>query len=160
MNLDLLDFSKNQISFTGVENILYSFHFDAPNGRYIVTMNLSNNIIGDDGAEYIATSLKWGRYPHLKALDVSGNQITPAGHGYIAQALKAVNQTIAVTLVKSKEVSKAILKETMKGMLYIAKNNGITTNEMLTNDQTVEYCKKGGINVLKNIIWGGIYMQY
>ncbi|HJD63013.1 MAG TPA: hypothetical protein LFW14_05615 [Rickettsia endosymbiont of Degeeriella rufa] len=108
LNLDLLDFSKNQIGFTGVENILYSFRFDAPNGRYIVTMNLSNNITGDNGAEYIATSLKWGRYPHLKALDVSGNLITPTGHGYIAQALKDINQKISVTLIRRKKFPKQL----------------------------------------------------
>jgi hypothetical protein len=42
----------------------------------------------------------------------------------------------------------------MKVMLSVAKNNGITTKETLTNDETIKYCKKGVPNVALNISWG------
>ena len=39
-------------------------------------------------------------------------------------------------------------------MLSIAKNNGISTKEALTTEETIEYCKKGSWNVGANLFMG------
>ena len=122
----------------------------------VTSLDLSHSDINDFGAKYMADSLVMGRFPHLKSLNVSDNQITPTGEGYFPKALNSVNQTIAVVLTKVQGFSKEALKATMKTMLSIAKNNGISTKEILTTDETIEHCKKGSLNVTKNIIWGFI----
>jgi len=117
----------------------------------VTSLDLSHSDINDFGAKYMADSLVMGRFPHLKSLNVSDNQITPTGEGYFPKALNSVNQTIAVVLTKVQGFSKEALKATMKTMLSIAKNNGISTKEMLTTDETIEHCIKGVPNVALNI---------
>ena len=157
LDLDVFDVSNNKIGFGGVENLFYGLRFDNTlAGRYIITMNFSNNLIGDDGAKYMADSIAWGRFPNLKSLDVPGNQITTTGYGYLANSLNAVSQDLKIVFEAVKGFSKDALKASMKGMLFIAKNNGITTKETLTTDETIEHCKKGTVNVGLNIV-GGYY---
>lgn len=157
LDLDVFDVSSNKIGFGGVENLFYGLRFDNTlAGRYIVTMNFSKNIIGDDGFKYMADSLAMGRFPNLKNLDVSGNQNTATGYGYLAKGLEAVTQDLKIVFEAVKGFSKDALKASMKSMLFIAKNNGISTKEMLTTDETIEHCKKGTVNVGLNIV-GGYY---
>lgn len=152
LNLDVFDVSNNKIGFGGVENLFYGLRFDNPSAsRYIVTMNLSNNLIGDDGAKYMADSLAIGRFPHLKNLDVSGNHITTTGYGYLAKGLEVVTQDLKIIFEAIKGFSKDALKASMKSMLFIAKNNGINTKETLTTDETIEHCKNGIANVGLNV---------
>lgn len=120
----------------------------------VVFINFADNSIGDPGAKTIADALASGKLSSLQALDVSGNQITKTGQGYFARALDEINQSIAIIFTKVQEVSKQAFKQTIKSMLYIAKQNGISTKEMLTTDETIEHCKKGTFNVAKNIIGG------
>jgi len=161
LNLAELNLSSNNITCRGVESLFWGLrvspdhlphaHIRSHNLRYI---NLSDNQIGDPGAEYIAQSLISGRYPNLKGVDASGNGITETGQGYFARALDEINQSIAIVFTKVQEISKQAFKQTIKSMLYIAKQNGISTKEMLTTDETIEHCKKGTFNVAKNIIGG------
>lgn len=72
----------------------------------------------------------------------------------LVKALDSVSQDIKIVFDEVKGFSKEALKGVIKGMLYIAKNNGITTKETLTNDETIEHCKKGGLNVTANLAWG------
>jgi hypothetical protein len=100
LNLDLFDISGNVLSFRGVENLFYTFRLGAPAATFnIKCLNLSNNLIADDGAKYIASHLSNGLHPHLKSLDVSGNQITKTGEGYLVKALldKATQHMIIYT---------------------------------------------------------------
>ena len=152
LDLDVFDVSNNKIGFGGVENLFYGLRFDNTlAGRYIVTMNFSNNLIGDDGAKYMADSLAMGRFPNLKSLNISNNQITGTGYGYLAKGLEVVSQDLKIVFEIVKGFSKDALKASMKGMLFIAKNNGISTKETLTTDETIEHCKNGVANVGLNI---------
>lgn len=87
-NLTLVDFSNNRLGNSAVENLFYTMGTHQTPAKYIQIINLSNNFIGDYGAEYIAESLKSGRYPATKEINVSGNQITDNGSWSIAEALK------------------------------------------------------------------------
>ena len=152
LDLDVFDVSNNKIGFGGVENLFYGLRFDNTlSGRYILTMNFSNNLIDDNGAKYMADSLAMGRFPNLKSLDVSGNQITSTGYGYLGKGLEVVTQDLKIVFEATKGFSKDALKATMKSMLFIAKSNGINTKEMLTTDETIGHCIKGIPNVALNI---------
>ena len=156
LKLDVFDVSYNNLGFNAVNSIFFNFSTQRSGTSIydIKFINLSNNNIGDNGAQCIAAHLGNGHYPHLKALDLSGNQISNTGQGYIANAMQSVNQGLTVTLAKVKGFSKDAFKLATKSMLYIAKSNGISTKEMLTTDETIEHCKKGSINVALNISWG------
>jgi len=168
-NLEILNLSNNRIGDLGLESMIYGITslqfqtlYGADNGwkpyqsslktvQSVITINLSNNQIGDKGAYIIADHLAKGNLPSLKSLDVSGNQITPTGYGYLANSLNAVSQDLKIVFEAVKGFSKDALKATMKSMLFIAKNNGISTKETLTTDETIEHCIKGGINVGLNV---------
>ena len=117
----------------------------------IINLNLSHSNMDDVGANIVSNLLKRGSLPNLKSLDVSDNQTTPTGEGFFARAMQSINQAISITLVKVQGFSIDALKATMKSILLIAHNNGISTKEMLTTDETIEHCKKGIVNVGLNV---------
>jgi hypothetical protein len=117
----------------------------------IHNLNLGNNQIGDDGAKLLADSLLNGRFPHLKTLRLEDNNISDKGHGFLSKALEVVEQNITVVLKSIQNASKAVAQFAIKEMLHIAKSNGISTTEVLTNQETIEYCKKGIPNVVGNL---------
>jgi len=90
----------------------------------------------------------------LKKLHLEGNKITTTGTGFLSKALEVVEQNINVVLKSIQNASKAVAQFAIKEMLHIAKSNGISTKEVLTNQETIEYCKKGSWNVTGNITWG------
>ena len=65
-----------------------------------------------------------------------------------------LNQGLVVTLETIQNASKESFKIGVKAMLSTAKNNGISTKEALTTEETIEHCKKGVPNVVKNIGFG------
>jgi Leucine Rich repeat len=98
-----LDVSNNYITYNGQWSLAYSM------GKKIVTLNISNNQIGDTGAQIFANALTSGHLPNLKSLDVSGNQITPTGEGYFAKALQNETvQDIIIFLYKFDQYSKLL----------------------------------------------------
>jgi hypothetical protein len=117
----------------------------------VITINLSNNQIGDGGAKLLADYLANGSFLNLNSLNVSGNQISATGYGYLANSLNAVSQDLKIVFEAVKGFSKDALKASMKSMLFIAKNNGISTKETLTTGETIEHCKNGIANVGLNI---------
>ena len=149
LNLCLFDLHKNNITHLGVHNFLHFFK-----GQNIREVNLSNNQIGDDGAKLLADSLVTGKFPHLKKLHLEGNKITTTGTGYLSKALDTVEQGLVIVLKTVQNASKSVAKFVIKEMLHLAKSNGISTKEVLTNQETIEQCKQGTWNVGKNIGYG------
>ena len=156
LDLDVFDVSNNKIGFGGVENLFYGLRFDNTlAGRDIVTMNFSNNLIGDDGAKYMADSLAMGRFLNLKSLNVSGNQITGTGEGYFAKALESVKVTSITIVLTTKNSFKEIANFIKTGFNYYAKEFHIEqiavdvdTQKYLTN------CQKTGINLTEGFMSG------
>ena len=181
-HFDNLIISNNLMTNLSVQ-YLFNATLTAPTHRTIKNLDLRNNQIGDVGAELIAAYLKHGYMPatthvnladniitdkgalcfaeslnssvnKLKVLYLEGNKITKTGESYLVKALDSISQNLKIVLEEVKGFSKDALKGAMKVMLSVAKNNGITTKETLTNDETIEYCKKGVPNVALNISWG------
>lgn len=158
--VNTVDLSNNDIKFTRDYNLTYQdlpfFSFNSPYNtpRNILRLDLSNNQIGDEGAKLIADGLANGVFPITKMINLSGNKITDTGKGFIASAIQKMNQGIVITLETIENASKETFKIGVKVMLSIAKNNGISTKEALTTEETIEHCKKGVLNVGKNIVWG------
>ena len=146
LDLDVFDVSNNKIGFGGVENLFYGLRFDNTlAGRYIVTMNFSNNLIGDDGAKYMADSIVWGRFPNLNSLDVSGNQITATGYGVLMNSLKKLPQDIILTLEKySTNLGQKVIKPALKHFVKYATEQGVDTTDVATN--------KGGLGYLMDTL--------
>ena len=156
LDLDVFDVSNNKIGFGGVENLFYGLRFDNTlAGRYIVTMNFSNNLIGDDGAKYMADSLAMGRFPNLKNLDVSGNQITATGVGYFLDALK--NSTVGNIIIKQYHLSIFGNKENkigfMKDYLKQAQDKGVDVNNIVVDKSLFGYIKNTG-KICKDTVVG------
>ena len=155
LDLLTLNLSYNNITCKGVDPLFYQLstgiHFQPHN---IQSINLSNCNIGDTGAEYIAQSLISGRYPATKYINLSGNKITKDGKGCLAKGIEKASQKIAIVLESIKSTSKDTFKLAIKGMIDVAKSNGISTKEALTTQETIEHCKKGTWNVGKKIGYG------
>jgi hypothetical protein len=103
--------------------------------------------------------------PNVKHIDVSGNNITANGKGIIAKALQKIDYGISITIEKFSSSAKDLWQSSAKAMLFIAKNNGIETKDALTNQETIEHCKKGLPNVGKNMAVGlakcnNIFVKY
>jgi len=143
LDLDVFDVSNNKIGFGGVENLFYGLRFDNTlAGRYIITMNFSNNLIGDDGAKYMADSLAMGRFPNLKSLDVSGNQITTTGEGYFAKAMQnSTVQDMYVTLKNAVGTKKDYYGSFLKQVLKDAQNNGVDIKNIVVDKSLISSIK-------------------
>ena len=150
LDLVVFDVSNNKIGIVGVKYLFGGLRFDNPSAeRCIVTMNFSNNLIGDDGAKYMADCLKMGRYPHLKHLDISGNNISYEGNTKFAKGLQNMNQNIKILINKilpinsitsgtkkqsdllfgSKEEKHAIIKDYLKH----AQSDGVYTQNVVVS---------------------------
>jgi len=114
-------------------------------------LDLSHSDMDDGHAKILAELIRQGNLLNLKGLNVSGNQITSTGYGYLAKILEVVTQDLKIVFEAIKGFSIDILKASMKNMLFIAHNNGISTKEMLTTGETIEHCKNGIVNVGLNV---------
>lgn len=158
--VNTVDLSNNCLTLVRDSNLGYVdlpfFSFNAPYNtpRNILRLDLSNNNIGDAGAKIVADGLANGVFPITKQINLSGNKITDTGKGFIANMMHNLNQGLVVTLETIQNASKETFKIGVKAMLSIAKNNGISTKEALTTEETIEHCKKGSCNVVVNIFTG------
>jgi len=92
-SLRSLDLSKNKIG----ENSLKAITNWLENDNYFLQrLNLSNNLFGDDGLEYISSMLKVNT--SIVHLDIQFNRLTDAGMHLLGQGLIA-NQTIQEILI-------------------------------------------------------------
>lgn len=153
--VNMLDLSSNCFHLAANKDMpFFSFNYPFYTPWNILRLDLSNNSIGDDGAKCIADGLSKGFFPITKYVNLSGNKITDIGKGFIANAMNKINQGLVITLEIIQNASKETFKIGVKAMLSVAKNNGISTKEALTTEETIEHCKKGVPNVGKNIVWG------
>ena len=129
----------------------FDYFLKLPYLSQVSTIDVSNKQIDDNGAKVLANSLSNGKLPNLKKLHLEGNKITDEGHGFLSKALEVVEQNINVVLKSIQNASKSVVQFAIKEMLHIAKSNGISTKEVLTNQETIEYCKKGIPNVVGNL---------
>jgi hypothetical protein len=150
-NLTIIDLSNNKLGLDAAEGIFWMTRVDHDLPKHVKSINLSNNLLDDKCAEHIAYYLTLGVHPSLKHVDVSDNQITATGTGYLAKGLEVVTQDLKIVFETVKGFSIDALKATMKQMLSIAHSNGISTKETLTTDETIAHCIKGGVNVGLNI---------
>lgn len=164
-NFKIIDFSNNSgITDLGIQYALRGniSHDDGIKykgflGRdrlHVIKLDLSNCNISDGGASLIAEALCDGKLASTKYINLSGNKITETGKGFIIKAIDKINHGISVTLETIQNISKETFKISVKAMLSIAKNNGISTKEALTTEETIEHCKKGVPNVGYNLSWG------
>ena len=120
-NLTILDLSNNKLGYYSIENIFYGMRGSQEGVtthvcKQIRSINFSNNLLDDNCANYIAKSLEYGRFPSLKYLDVSGNNISATGHLFFAQALEHPNTpnmliTLKTTIQNVGEKANNALKE-------------------------------------------------
>ena len=97
LNLYKFDVSKNFIGDPSVGNLFYTFRLGSPTATYnIKYMNLSNNYISDEGANCMSYHIGAGSHPHLRLLDVSGNNIGWEGNAKLAQMVQNTKQTMKV----------------------------------------------------------------
>ena len=158
-----LGISSLQLGNTDI-NLMYQGMLVRPSFN-IVKLNLENCNIGDTGADIISHALVSGKLPATKNIDVSGNNITEDGKGILARTLHELDKGISITIEKFSSSAKDLWQSSAKAMLFIAKNNGIETKDILTTKETVEHCKKGLPNVGKNISVGlakcnNIFVKY
>ena len=111
-DLTIIDLSYNRLQNSSVENLFYTMGTHQTPAKYVKNINLSHNFIGDYGAEYIALSIKSGRYPNLKLLNIGSNQITPEGFQRMSDILGQVAQEIFIITEESHEDGKAVFKDT------------------------------------------------
>ena len=146
-----LDFSYNRINDSGISCLVK--HAFVPTGTYakhVVSLNLSNNNLGDDSAQIISNALVGGQLPATRSIDVSGNNITEVGQKCFSMALKseAVN-FIAITF-ESHAGRDAVVDFLKKGSSYYFKEfvkrfkNNIDTQYIKTDeDSAFMHCKEG-----------------
>ncbi|WPY01555.1 Leucine Rich repeats domain-containing protein (plasmid) [Candidatus Trichorickettsia mobilis] len=142
LNLDKFDVSHNQLGYSSVENLFYTFRLGSPTATYnIKYMNLSNNQIDDDGVKYISSHLSAGLHPNLRCLDVTGNNLSYGMCIEISKIVQSIEQNIKIlvnrlfsidTIIQggkkqsdlafgSKEEKQTIIKEYLKH----AQKNGV-----------------------------------
>ena len=109
-DLTTIDLSYNRLGNGAVENLFYTMGTHQTPAKYVNNINLSCNFIGDYGAEYIAESIKSGRYPNLKSLNIGSNQITPEGFQKMSDILGKVAQDIFIITEESNADGKAVFK--------------------------------------------------
>jgi hypothetical protein len=160
MDMDLLDLSFNKMSDDSVVEMLWSIGNEAGKQIHSIRyLKINNNEFSDRSAEYLSSYLIIGSLKDTKVLDVFGNKITKTGEGVLVNSLLSITQSLKLVLAGVKDFSKESLKASMKSMLFIANNNEISTNETLTNDETIKHCKKGIPNVALNIV-GGVVKSF
>lgn len=155
MDMDLLDLSFNKMSDDSLLEMLWSISNEAGKQIHSIRyLKINNNEFSDRSAEYLSSYLTSGLLKDTKVLDVFGNKITKTGEGVLVNSLLSITQSLKLILAGVKDFSKESLKASIKSMLFIANNNGISTNETITNDETIKHCKKGIPNVALNIFGG------
>lgn len=156
LNLHKFDVSKNFIGDPSVGNLFYTFRLGSPTATYnIKYMNLSNNYISDEGANCMAYHIGAGSHPHLRLLDVSGNQITTTGESYFAKALESAKVTSISIILTAKASFKEIVDFFKTGFNYYAKEFHIKQIAMdAESHKYITDCQKTVMNAVLGVLGG------
>jgi hypothetical protein len=98
-----LDFSYNRVNDSGISCLFK--HAFVPTGTYakhVVSLNLSNNNLGNDSAIIISNAIANGQLPATRSIDISGNKITEVGDGYLVEAIQGAKVLGGVIIVTHK----------------------------------------------------------
>jgi hypothetical protein len=130
-NLTVIDFSNNgQLGDKAIENLFYTMGTHQVPAKFVQSFNLSNCNIGDYGAEYIAESLKSGRYPATKSIDLSGNKdITSVGWESLAIAVKKVQTKTIAIKVATADTLQGMKEFLTKGFNYYTKTHKVVATK-------------------------------
>lgn len=162
IHLKMLDLSFNRLCSNSVGELLWSIsNKEDKQPHDIQVLKLNDNQLDDRAVEYFSWHLSSGTMPSLKRLDVSANQITPAGYKLFADAMDShAVKDLMVTLVKANGlVTKAAAKSALKTFIEHAKAQGVDTTHVATDKGVLEYLKDGWIVAL-NMGWGFIKCNY
>lgn len=157
-NLTILDLGSNKLGYYSIENIFYGMRGSQEGVtthvcKQIRSINFSNNLLDDNSANYIAKSLEYGRFPSLKYLDVSGNQITKSGESYFVKALESVKVTSISIVFATKSSFKELVDFLKTGFNYYAKEFHIKQVAMdAESHKYITDCQKTG----QNVVLGGL----
>jgi hypothetical protein len=135
----------------GITSLQFQTLYSADNGwkpyqsslktvQSVITINLSNNQIGDKGAYILADHLAKGNFLNLNSLNVSDNQITATGYGVLISSLKTLPHDIILTLEKySTNLGQKVIKPALKHFIKYATEQGVDTTDVATNKGVIEY---------------------
>jgi len=101
----------------GIENLFYRLK-NQPCCQSLEQIDLSGNNMIDYGANYIIESIKSGRYPSLKYIDISNNGITPLGMQLIRQGLSKIKQDIVIVYSNSSDSKLGFHKNAKDSHIY------------------------------------------
>ena len=163
-SMDIINLSNNKLGNLGVESMIYGITclqyqtlYNAESGwkayqgslktaQSVVNINLSNNQIGNGGAKLLADAIACGSLPSTKSIDVSANQITSTGYGYLINSLKSSKVTDII--IKHYNLSFLGNKETkigfMRDYLNQAEANGIDTKNIVVDKNISTVLKNTG----------------
>lgn len=87
----------------------------------IINLDLSHSNMDDVGANIVSNLLKLRSLPNLKKLNVSDNQITPTGEGFLARAMQDKNVQDMILLTKKLDLNAKFIFGTKEEKIAIYK---------------------------------------
>lgn len=148
-----LDFSYNRINDSGIF-CLFNNAF-IPTGTYakhVVSLNLSNNNLGNDSAIIISNAIANGQLTATRAIDVSGNKITQNGWESFAAAVKKVQVNTIVIKVAAADTLQGMKEFLVKGFKYYTQTHKVVVTKEFQDEllgANTSACEKTKNNVLK-----------
>jgi hypothetical protein len=95
----------------------------------IINLDLSHSNMDDVGANIVSNLLKLRSLPNLKKLNVSDNQITPTGEGFLARAMQDKNVQDMILLTKKLDLNAKFIfgNKEEKIAIYVVKWDRVNT---------------------------------
>ena len=132
--LQHLNLSNNKIK----DHSIYAFGNNfAKTSPCLRSLDLSNNLLTDNGAQSLSWSFKKGSFYYLKHLDVSGNKITPKGEKDLVIALNSGKTKGFTVITLEKQSSLSGVKSFMKKAFsyYSGETKKYLDNQQITNEE-------------------------
>ena len=148
-----LDFSYNRINDSGISCLFK--HAFVPTGTYakhVISLNLSNNNLGDDSAIIISNAIANGQLTATRDIDVSGNKITQNGWESFAVAVKSVQAKSVTIKVAAADTLQGMKEFLTKGFKYYTQTHKVVATKEFQDEllgANTSACEKTKDNVLK-----------